>query len=511
MYRKMAEFEYYITKYDQSISTLSINLDCLVEQAFKDTWEIDRNLRAPVYTPILQNSMNDFSYDIFYFIGRVQELISDIVSYVKPEKLILAISGCVPLYRIEQKRRELYVKYGTNAILNQLTFPGTILSELFDRNLKEWIPKAQDGSCTTGRVNKYGEMVKSTDKTILPKDVYYYHYTMPGEATVKIIQALVSSEFNQLTGAHVIYSPNSEGNIDTRMIAGFLFNTVPKVLLAEKNYTRLFNVDDFILSLTISPKDYAVLLTVFYDSFLPKFTEKPITEVVSIFKSLLVNLWVDDDLNLENLQLLLSKIESNTTDYNKVFMPRGRVEDFMSIIGSPPIAEKWTTDDIEQMCSKFYTMADWCCNYLSLHSVDWNITYPYLYVPSTSDLYFHNINMSIVLGDGCDFHVFHQLLCVLDLRSKQFAPQSFKPILDQKSSISYLYPVNYQITEDGIPILPAVQMELVKETARPYMMQNSWDRYDMVTHWEFIPNDPKTISYLNSRMGNITRGPSPKT
>lgn len=499
----MSGFEHYINSYDQVISTLSVNVDYLVDQAYRETWELDRSQRVALDIPFLQSSMNDFSYDLFYFVARVIDLIKEVVLYVKPEKVILAISGCIPTYKIELLRRKFYSQTGSNVIFSQLTCPGTVLTEILDKAIKEWIPKAQDGTATSARTNKSGKMI-TEQKTVLPQDVYYYHYTMPGEATTKIIQALSSPEMKALMGTHIIYSPNPEGRFDLRVLSLCLFNSLPRVLLAEKDYTQLFVIEPFAQGLPITAKDYAVLLTVFCDIFLPKLTQKSIFELVDLAQGF--TFWSDDKLSIENLQKFISKLDLVDTNYDKVFLPRGNVQDFITKTGISPVTQ-WSRDDISQMCSDYYRMARWACSYLSLQSMNWDISYSYLYPPSISDLVSYSLEDTTVEGEGCQHHIYHQLLCELDLRSKQFAPTVFSKLLEQKSELSYLYPLKYQLSEEGTPILPRVQMSLVKDAMSPYLVPNTWDLYNIVTRYQFAPSNPRSISYAYSRLGNIAQSP----
>lgn len=145
----------------------------------------------------------------------------------------------------------------------------------------------------------------------------------------------------------------------------------------------------------------------------------------------------------------------------------------------------WNVDDdeIEDFSEKlvyhYLTGIKWVTYYYFDKCPSWNWYYPFDYPPFISDIskYLQNINLDkITFKLGTPLKPFMQLLSVLPPQSNYLIPKTLrKLVLNSNSSLIYMYPfefkqdfINKRKYWEGIPMLPPLDIELVKHMFNKY-------------------------------------------
>ncbi len=108
---------------------------------------------------------------------------------------------------------------------------------------------------------------------------------------------------------------------------------------------------------------------------------------------------------------------------------------------------------------------------------DWNWFYPYDTPPFLYDISKYLINMdSITFSNSKPITPLEQLLIILPPQASYLLPKSLvKLVINPKSSLSYLYPIDIQIDflykhrfYEGTPLLPFIEIDAVKHAFKKY-------------------------------------------
>jgi len=126
----------------------------------------------------------------------------------------------------------------------------------------------------------------------------------------------------------------------------------------------------------------------------------------------------------------------------------------------------------------------WVANYYFNECPSWKWYYPYDHAPFISDLAdnFKRFNIDdIKFKLGEPLYPIEQLLCVLPKQSDYLIPKEYRWLMNSnKSPLIHLYPDDFEIDLlyktkywQGIPLLPDLELELVKKTINNKVKENS--------------------------------------
>lgn len=126
----------------------------------------------------------------------------------------------------------------------------------------------------------------------------------------------------------------------------------------------------------------------------------------------------------------------------------------------------------------------WVANYYFNKCPSWKWYYPYDHAPFISDLAdnFKRFNLDdIKLELGEPLYPIEQLLCVLPKQSDYLIPKEYRWLMNSnKSPLIHLYPEDFEIDLlyktkywQGIPLLPDLELELVKKTINNKVKEKS--------------------------------------
>jgi len=126
----------------------------------------------------------------------------------------------------------------------------------------------------------------------------------------------------------------------------------------------------------------------------------------------------------------------------------------------------------------------WVANYYFNKCPSWQWYYPYDHAPFISDLAdnFKRFNIDEIKFElGKPLYPIEQLLCVLPKQSDYLIPKEHRWLMNNiKSPLIHLYPDDFEIDLlyktkywQGIPLLPDLELELVKKTINNKLKENS--------------------------------------
>jgi 5'-3' exonuclease len=134
-------------------------------------------------------------------------------------------------------------------------------------------------------------------------------------------------------------------------------------------------------------------------------------------------------------------------------------------------------DFVKNMVKHYLIGIRWVTNYYFDTIKDWNWYYPYDYPPFISDINKYLINLNdITFNKNIPITPLAQLMVILPPQTSYLLPKSLrKLLLNEKSSIYHLYPTHINIDflykykyYEGIPLLPPLEIELVKHEFKKY-------------------------------------------
>ena len=126
----------------------------------------------------------------------------------------------------------------------------------------------------------------------------------------------------------------------------------------------------------------------------------------------------------------------------------------------------------------------WVANYHFNKCPSWKWYYPYDHAPFISDLAdnFKRFNLDDIKFElGKPLYPIEQLLCVLPKQSDYLIPKEYRWLMNSnKSPLIHLYPDDFEIDLlyktkywQGIPLLPDLELELVKKTINNKINESS--------------------------------------
>lgn len=144
------------------------------------------------------------------------------------------------------------------------------------------------------------------------------------------------------------------------------------------------------------------------------------------------------------------------------------------------------TEQVKFACYKYFEGLFWVANYYFKECKSWDWYYPYDHAPFISDL---NDNLKRFNLDNITFNLgrplkpVEQLLCVLPSKSKFLIPNNLQWLMTSDNSpLIHLYPIKYDIDLlyktkywQGIPILPDLEIDLVKKVVEKYYKNNNFN------------------------------------
>lgn len=478
-----------ITKLEGINNTLCIDMDGVIEESYNNTWMIDRTFRKKLNVPIIENASSNATYDLFYFLAFFQDKISNYSLKILPERLILATSSRVPMYKINQQRILNYsLPSSSNFFRKEILYPGTFLTEFLDHNLKIWLPSCQ-----------YPEFGKT--ERILPAEIIYYHYNYAGESKLNFFDSKFSSE----NGSNIFY-----GSVN-KIVTLILLNDIPSAFVTNDEFQTFVNVENLkqdLLDNNINYKDYAVLMTLFDNKYIPvNFSFENIFSVYkNINKETTPFLYLENGLiNWDNLLLLLNNIQKEDQDrniyYNNLFNPRGN-NDLMQLFTGEIFEPVWSENDVQQLVKDYLTYWAWFIAYYSKQKINWNFFYFPIKAPLLSDIInYWGTQESPFCDIGCSYHIIDQLLASIDLRSLYLVPQNFISLVKENGILSDLYPYQFHKIDD-VPLIPPIDIDRISNSTKNLIVKGSWEEFDIPTIWKFKFKQNKIPKFRKSTLNH---------
>jgi uncharacterized protein YutD len=476
-----------ITKLEGKINTLSIDMDGVIEESYNNTWLIDRSFRKKLNVPIIENASSNSTFDLFYFLGFLEDKIENYSLKVQPDRLILSTSSRVPMYKINHQRVYNHsLPSSSNFFRKEIVYPGTFLTEFLDGNLKIWLP--------SGQYPAYGKAQR-----LLPGEIVYYHYNYAGESKLK----LLDSQFTSENGSNIFY-----GNVNKFVIL-LLLNDVPSAFVTNDEFKTFVDIEKLkedLINNGINPKDYAILMTLFNNKYIP--VNFSFESVFDIYK----NTTKDDTpflvlengiLNWKNLLLIINNLPREEVDrniyYNNIFNPRG-TNDLIQTFTGKSYNPTWDETDVQQLVKDYLTYWGWFVAYYSKQKINWKFFYSPIKAPLLSDIInFWETQTSPFCDKGCNYHIIDQLVASIDLRSLFLIPPNFLDLIKEGGVLSDLYPYQFH-SIDGIPLLPPINIDRISAATKNLIVKGSWEEFDIPTIWKFNFKQNKKPKFAKSNL-----------
>jgi len=326
---------------------------------------------------------------------------------------------------------------------------------------------------------------------------------MTGEAKLKVMK-----ESYKNNGGYNVFC-----GFSSKSLALLLFNNIPRAILTDLELVKLYDIDylkKILSDNNINYLDYAVLLTLFHNNYLPLGDDFPSFDVIVESYRLLTKdsspyLFDPEGKNLKwgNLYNLLSSLSPPTVDqkayYDNLLNPKGTDKIIVSITGKSyhPVR---TENDTIYLIQQYVDCMEWFIAYYNLLKVDWMKYYSFPKGPLLVDLIRYNrVAQSPLCDKGCSYHIVDQLMASIDPRMSHFLPSALIKLVSEYSPISDMYPQNFLVEGDQ-PILPKIDMERIKSATKNLNLPGSWEEFEMVTEWIFTyKNRLSTIFDKNPR------------
>ncbi len=488
------------------INTLSIDLDDIIIQAYKDIWVNKLKINNPDIPKFNYQSL--YQENVTTFIHEITDKIKQISLYINPKILILSVSGRVPIYRIQYNRICNYRDINNvNDIDCNMFVPGSDIAQLIDTHIKRFIPRCQlSTDCNT----------LYTGNVSLPPKVIYNHYNMAGESKVKILKIL--SELDDINNGYNIICGNGND-----LLCMSLNSTVDNIILStNSDFNKLVNIDILKSELNkynINHQDYADILTFVANDYIPQhpslrniklhfndvfdayLNAKQVInyntpKILSndnglIYSNVLVffNKLSEIEEMCFNRLLFLNKTFKNQSNilntskekivndkghlvhavryelyrkqwYFKALSPKGDIKILNTMLNKDYIIN-YSESDINNMSHCYLYMLNWFHHYYNNNDniINWELYYPYHYAPLLKDIKeYLSITQDIlhtnhILSNDLtknSYNIIHQLISTLPIRSCKLAPKNIHSILCELGTLSSLYIKNFIIDRDGV-------------------------------------------------------------
>lgn len=420
-----------------------------------------------------------FNYEYFVkdlFNDIFDQVESIIKKFVIEDTFVIAIDGLVPKAKMDQQRQRRYPRLFKASELfdmNQIS-PGTEFMYALHKAIKEWIVKK---------------------RSILPPEVIYSSYKVPGEAEHKISDLLKDStrfpKAHNLNGDHVIYG------LDADLILISLLIPIRNIILYREDIlasssgsgSTFFKIAEFYDQLTengIQIKDFVFLMSLIGNDFVPRiFTlaynlEKSINTILSEYynrRITIINRGQIDYLQLGELLTGLQKLEEkNVSD---LYIIKNEDPDHLTLLDliqddsfetfrnywyssefdlrlngadDKEIADDFfiESSDIDEMSTEFIRGMTWVYQYYTkgYKAINKNWSYKFTRAPLIADLAQtsklikgENLLLDISSSESeIELSMIHQLGYIIPATSHKILPQGMNFLFRNDSDYGDLFP-----------------------------------------------------------------------
>lgn len=384
--------------------------------------------------------------------------LKNIVDLINPKKsLYIAIDGVAPKAKMIQQRYRRYKsslenkEWDTNAIT-----PGTEFMNKLSRKLKIYCKK-------------------------FVLDVIISDASIVGEGEHKILQYMKHNPINESSCIH---------GLDADLIMLLLTLKQENLYIYREQQDEILHhyvsIDVFkkeLEQLNTPIKDYIFICFMAGNDFLPHLPSIQIKfggieQMIDLYKEEIID--DKNEINKTNFIKFLEKLverEELMVYQNTKRLHHSLLEEDRIKMGVKGWKKRYyqecfgtsETNDIEQICFKYWQGLQWTLQYYFDKCYDWSWFYPYRHAPCVSDL------INIVKNTGFfkfpttkPYTSYQQLLIVLPPTSKNLLPEKLKVLYDD-IKYAHLFPIGFALDKiqktkewQCYPILPEIEEEIFK-------------------------------------------------